>query len=361
MKVLRLVQPSVSLLVLLVLLSGCSSSDKSATSNTGSPRDITPEGRPFAQALTAVDTIKLSQPDTAPIVRVSGLDIDNRGRIALADVSEANVKVFSPDGELLQILGRKGQAPGEFEQPRFPRFATTGQLHVGDAPLNRISVFDEHGTLLRTVSLAGVGLFSGMILLPNGDYLISTSSGPGDSVLVRTDSLGQLRRRYLPVASVTPRGEQMIEEWRNIRQFWLAIRQDTAFVVATLSDSVWAVDLTSGNVTSVHLSLPGYIKPTAPRGQFRSIKELADWSQSFHLSAGIVNTDDGLLINFVQGILNYGDPNMIAYRDQTGTWHALTDALPVIAGRHASVILASARDSATTDVVLELVTPRGGN
>jgi hypothetical protein len=49
--------------------------------------------------------------------RVSGVVVDQRGRIYVADASANEVRVFAPDGRFLYRIGRQGQGPGEFDGP----------------------------------------------------------------------------------------------------------------------------------------------------------------------------------------------------------------------------------------------------
>lgn len=47
--------------------------------------------------------------------RISGIQADDNGRIFISDDVEKRINVYSPDGNFIKSLGRKGQGPGEFE------------------------------------------------------------------------------------------------------------------------------------------------------------------------------------------------------------------------------------------------------
>jgi len=47
--------------------------------------------------------------------RITGIQTDNADRIYISDDGEKRINVYSPAGEYIQSLGRKGQGPGEFE------------------------------------------------------------------------------------------------------------------------------------------------------------------------------------------------------------------------------------------------------
>ncbi len=60
----------------------------------------------------------------------------------------ARILKFSKDGKLLKTWGKKGTAPGEFDQPHALALDSRGRLFVGDRTNNRIQIFDQDGKLL---------------------------------------------------------------------------------------------------------------------------------------------------------------------------------------------------------------------
>jgi hypothetical protein len=61
---------------------------------------------------------------------VSGIAIDDSGRIYVSDFQEPRVVVFSSRGRHLATIGRKGQGPGEFTAPTGPVVGPDGALYV---------------------------------------------------------------------------------------------------------------------------------------------------------------------------------------------------------------------------------------
>ncbi|WP_158551641.1 6-bladed beta-propeller [Rhodohalobacter sp. SW132] len=49
------------------------------------------------------------------IGRISGVQVDQSGRVFIADDSNKQIIVFDADGHLIELLGREGRGPGEFE------------------------------------------------------------------------------------------------------------------------------------------------------------------------------------------------------------------------------------------------------
>jgi hypothetical protein len=49
---------------------------------------------------------------------------------------------FSRDGKFIKVIGKKGSAPGELDQPHALAFDSQGRLFVADRGNNRIQIFD---------------------------------------------------------------------------------------------------------------------------------------------------------------------------------------------------------------------------
>ena len=120
----------------------------------------------------------------------------------------------------------------------------------------------------------------------------------------------------------------------------MAVLGDTAWVVSTISDSLWVVPLEGRPLEAegYRLDIPGYIAPSPPQTQLRSVRDLSDWGKSFHGAAPPLASSQLLAIPFVRGVLNYGDPSILVMRDQGGEWHALSDAPPIIAAHEARLL-----------------------
>ena len=56
---------------------------------------------------------------------------------------------FSKDGKPIKAWGKRGTAPGEFDQPHALAMDSRGRLFVGDRNNNRIQIFDQDGTFLE--------------------------------------------------------------------------------------------------------------------------------------------------------------------------------------------------------------------
>lgn len=323
--------------VITLLLVWCAACRDNQTQNKGLIDDRA-KAATFDSVFAVADSVLLQQPDSAPIVRISGIDVDDQGRILIGDVSEGNVKLFAPDGRLIRIIGRKGSGPGEFTAPRYPRFGPGGMIYVADAQNPRIQVFDTSGTLRHSSPLAEVGVVMGFEPVTTATYLLTVERAENDRVLVEVDSAGKVRREFLGIGEVRPTGEGDSQLWRNVRNFFLTVSHDTAYVSSSISDTLWSVHLPSGREARTRVVFPGYIRPSPPRDPPDGIQGLTAWSRSFHTASTLSSTGDGLFLPFVQGVLNNADPMVLLARDGSGVWYVVSGAPPIIGAGHGRVI-----------------------
>jgi len=99
--------------------------------------------------------------------RPTGLARDPRtGELYVADTYAHDIKVFDAAGDLLRVLGRRGEGAGEFNFPTHLTWAK-GELYVTDTLNSRVQVFSaESQTWSR--KLGARGLFLGDLVRPKG-------------------------------------------------------------------------------------------------------------------------------------------------------------------------------------------------
>jgi sugar lactone lactonase YvrE len=62
----------------------------------------------------------------------------------------ARIIKFDKTGKFIKEWGKRGTAPGEFDQPHAFAFDSKGRLFIADRSNNRIQIFDQNGTLLES-------------------------------------------------------------------------------------------------------------------------------------------------------------------------------------------------------------------
>ena len=72
----------------------------------------------FEELFLEVDRVVLQEPGLEVISRLPhrAIDIGPDGHIALADPAQMKIRIYTPEGELTEVLGRIGDAPGEFRE-----------------------------------------------------------------------------------------------------------------------------------------------------------------------------------------------------------------------------------------------------
>lgn len=113
-------------------------------------------------------------PDT--FNRPSGVVVAPSGDIFVADGhggdSNARIVKFSKDGKFIKTWGKKGSAPGEFDELHAINIDRAGRVFVADRGNNRIQIFDQDGKFLEQWTQFGrpSGIFfdkKGMIYVPD--------------------------------------------------------------------------------------------------------------------------------------------------------------------------------------------------
>lgn len=132
-----------ALLALSLLLSAC----HDARDSSRTARQITVDTVP-ATAIPA------TAPDGAILFgQAEGATRFSNGNVAIADRSDATIRVFDPDGRPIRRIGRKGRGPGEFEYISALAQCGADSLYAFDYGLQRVTVYDSAGALQRTAYL----------------------------------------------------------------------------------------------------------------------------------------------------------------------------------------------------------------
>lgn len=106
--------------------------------------------------------------------RPTGLARDaQQGIVYVSDTYAHDIKVFNDEGTLLKTIGQRGEGDGEFNFPTHLAF-TNGQLYVTDTLNSRIQVFDADGKLVKKFGQRG--LYVGNLVHPKGVAVDSASN-----------------------------------------------------------------------------------------------------------------------------------------------------------------------------------------
>jgi hypothetical protein len=107
-------------------------------------------------AVSLVDSVVLSESGAKYIAQLGGVVEDGEGRYLITDMAQSRVVRFAPDGRWLDVIGGKGDGPGEFRGPTQAVPMGDGSIAVGDDQLRRLTVFDAAGDRVRDVGYPGI-------------------------------------------------------------------------------------------------------------------------------------------------------------------------------------------------------------
>jgi len=103
-----------------------------------------------------------------------GIAMHSNGNIFVCDSDAHNIKILSPTGKLIKLVGQQGQGPGDFNSPSFIDIVGD-RLIVYEFMNRRFSVLDENGRFIKSVPHSPeLGRPEGMKALPDGRVILMT-------------------------------------------------------------------------------------------------------------------------------------------------------------------------------------------
>ena len=107
-----------------------------------------------------------------------GMAVNDQNEIAVTEVWNHRVSVFSSDGTHLRSFGREGNNNGEFQSPKGIAFDSLGNIVVVDCGNHRVQVFDRNGNFLSKFGEQGsldnkLKFPAGLSINGNGDIIVA--------------------------------------------------------------------------------------------------------------------------------------------------------------------------------------------
>jgi hypothetical protein len=126
--------------------------------NPDYPRDKAAEATLKDSLIIGVQSIS----DKPLFNRISDIVVDDAGRIYVLDIGDVQVKVFSPNGDLLFAFGSRGQGPGDLGSPGPICLSSSGRVVINDMENKRIVIFSTEGSYLKEWKIEGTGYLVGV-------------------------------------------------------------------------------------------------------------------------------------------------------------------------------------------------------
>jgi sugar lactone lactonase YvrE len=115
----------------------------------------------------------------------SDVVIGKNGDIFVSDGESTNTRVvkFSKDGKFIKFWGTKGAGPGELDLPHNIAMDSEGRLYVADRTNKRIQVFDQDGKYLDQMTQFGA---PAAIFITKDDMLYVVAGAPENRLTIGT-------------------------------------------------------------------------------------------------------------------------------------------------------------------------------
>jgi len=116
-------------------------------------------------------------PEESFVEAIAG-DVAKDGTVYILDRKDNKVKVFDARGKFLRAFGKKGQGPGELNQPQGIIITPENEVLVVDGLNQRFAVFSLEGKFLRNISTAkAIGITS--VKMDSRGFIVAFSTGFG--------------------------------------------------------------------------------------------------------------------------------------------------------------------------------------
>ena len=164
-----------------------------------------------------------------------GVAVNGRNEIAVTDMKNNRVQIFSRDGTYLRSFGSMGDQEGEFNYPTGIAYLNNGSIVVADSINNRLQIFTEQGKYLTQIG--GKGNLDHQFNYPWG---LSVDS---DGNIIVADSNNKLIKIFTPSGQFLRKfgGDDLLVDPIH------CIQKDQYFIVSDTGDHSIKVFNTEGN------------------------------------------------------------------------------------------------------------------
>ena len=112
----------------------------------------------------------------------SGLAVNGRGQLFVADYERHRVSVFHQKGHYQYSFGSEGDGPGQFTNPEQICIAPDGLVYVTDRGNDRVQVFEQDGNFVRHFGKDILKQPSGIAVTKDGHVMVASENASNLSI-----------------------------------------------------------------------------------------------------------------------------------------------------------------------------------
>ncbi len=154
--------------------------DRGVTIATNGRKPDPPKGAATKLILEEIYTVGGGDSLEESFAEITALDVLKDGTAYVLDMKDSRVRVFDVRGKFLRAFGKKGQGPGELNQPVGLIITPKKEVLVEDTLNQRLAMFTLDGKFLRHISTAKALGFSGIKMDGRGS-IVAHSMGLGEA------------------------------------------------------------------------------------------------------------------------------------------------------------------------------------
>ena len=117
--------------------------------------------------------------------RIGEVEFLSDASLLVEDAQSSELHLFDAAGNVLGLMGGAGEGPGEFRNLTALTVTPGDTIYAYDRGLSRVSAFDRHGALIRTIGVAredgGLGTLARDVWAFDSDHLLLHRMSPWDS------------------------------------------------------------------------------------------------------------------------------------------------------------------------------------
>lgn len=195
-----------------------------------------------------------------------GVAVDADGNLYVADSGNARVQVFSPEGQRIGVFGERGSQPGQFRAPWHIAVSRDGVVAVADKDASRVQLFSKDGVFYSA-------------------FDTTDSAGPIDGLAV--SAAGHIYTAHAKTKEIdqwTPAG-QTLRSFNGVEPGVKPFMKPKA-LAANASGLLYVADAGAGHLRELDSkghTLGTFGRPGSGEGRFRAIEGLAVASETLYV------------------------------------------------------------------------------